>query len=312
MSSAAEVTTAMQAVERADTGTPTWGRRLKLSSLLLGIVVIWGWTFALMKDPIAEYGVVSFLAVRFVIGSAALGVVAGRRANLLSLGVGGLIGLALAACYLSQTFGLRYTTATHTGLITGLFIVFAPLANRALFGVRTSATLWAGIGLSILGLSLLVGAGRDGFALGDAFTLGAAACFGLHVALLDRHAKRHDPAVLALGQLLAATVVFLVIWPFVEPVRWPSPNVWLALFVTGLLATAAAFFVQTYVQRRLSAVETAAIIVTEPVFAAIFGYLLAGDRLTGLQVLGATLMVGAMAAVEVYPRWTAGRPRLRA
>ena len=284
-----------------------WRTRLALSCLMLGIVAVWGWTFALMKGPIAEYGVVSFLAVRFVIGSAALGLFAARRTNAKGLATGALIGIVLAGCYLFQTFGLRHTTATNTGVITGLFIVFAPLCNRLLFGVRTPATLWAAIGVSVLGLALLTGAGPVRIAMGDLLTLGAAAGFGLHVALLDRYAKRHDAAGLALGQLAAASITFLAIWPFVEPMAWPAPRVWFALLVTGLVATAAGFFVQTLVQRRLSAVETAAIIIVEPVFAAVFGYLLAGDRLTGLQIVGAVLVAGAMIAVEVYPRWAARR-----
>ena len=291
--------------------------RLLSCCLLLAIVAVWGWAFALMKGPIETYGVVSFLAVRFIIGSITISLVAahtGRmagRTTWRTLKVGGSIGLVLAAAYLLQTFGLRHTTATNTGLITGLCVVFAPLANRILFGVRARLALWGAIGISIAGLVLLTGAARTGVALGDVLTLCGAACFGLHVALLDRHAKHHDAIVLAQGQLMAATAVFLVAWPLVawlgvEPVAWPPPgwgpgDVWPALLVTGLIATAAAFLVQTYVQQRLRAVQTATIIVTEPLFAALFAYLLVGDRLTGVQIAGGVLMVAALILSEVYP-----------
>lgn len=286
--------------------------RLVSCCLLLAIVAVWGWAFALMKGPIETYGVVSFLAVRFIIGSIAISLVAAGRTTWRTLKVGGSIGVVLAAAYLFQTFGLRNTTATNTGLITGLFIVFAPLANRILFGVRARLALWGAIGVSIVGLALLGGAGRltgagpHSGTLGDALTLCGAACFGLHVALLDRHAKHHDAIVLAQGQLMAATAVFLVTWPLVEPVAWPPPgwglgDVWPALLVTGLIATAAGFLVQTHVQQRLRAVQTATIIVNEPLFAALFAYLLVGDRLTGWQVAGGVLMVAALILSEVYP-----------
>ena len=280
--------------------------RLVSCCLLLAIVAVWGWTFSLMKGPIETYGVVSFLAVRFVIGAAAISLVAARRTTWRTLRVGGPIGLVLAAAYLLQTFGLRHTTATNTGLITGLFIVFAPVANRLLFGVQTRLVLWGAIGTSVAGLALLTGAGPNGVALGDVLTLGAAALFGLHIALLDRHAKHHDAIVLAQGQVTVAAMVFLVVWPLAEPLALPPPgwgmdNVWPALIVTGLVATAAAFLVQTHVQQRLRAVQTAVIIVTEPLFAVLFGYLLLDDRLTGLQMVGAVLMVAALILVEVYP-----------
>ena len=82
---------------------------------------------------------------------------------------------------------------------------------------------------------------------------------------------------------------------------WPPASVWPALLLTGGIATAAAFFIQTYVQQRLSAVETGMIILTEPIFAAIFGQLLMGDQLNGLQILGAVLMVAAVFATEIVP-----------
>jgi drug/metabolite transporter (DMT)-like permease len=184
-------------------------------------------------------------------------------------------------------------------LITGLAIVFAPLSNRLFFGVRTSRTLWLAIGVSLLGLVLLTGAGPAGIAVGDVLTLGCAACFGLHVALLDRHSKHHRASGLVLGQLAAATLIFWIACLPSELPTVPSAQVVWALLVTGVIATAAAFFVQTYVQQRLSAVETAMIILMEPIFAALFGYLFHGDRLTAIQICGAVLMVAAVFAVEI-------------
>jgi len=108
--------------------------------------------------------------------------------------------------------------------------------------------------------------------------------------------------------LSSATLVFFAIWavlwmqsPEDYAVKLPTRQVWFAFAVTGLIATAAGFFVQTSVQQRLSAVETAVIIVTEPLFAALFGYLLAGDRLSLIQWLGALLMICAVIVAELYP-----------
>ena len=118
-------------------------KRLALSALMLSIVVVWGWTFVVVKEAIAAYGVVPFLAVRYAIATVAIGAFAARRVTRASLTTGGLIGRVLAAAYLFQTFGLRLTTATNSGVITGLFVVFAPVANRLLYGVRTARLLSA-------------------------------------------------------------------------------------------------------------------------------------------------------------------------
>jgi drug/metabolite transporter (DMT)-like permease len=275
--------------------------RLALSLLLLSVVGVWGWTFVLVKDAVEGYGVLSFLAIRFVIATVAIGVFAVWRADRRSLRAGAGIGAALAMGFLLQTFGLRYTTASNSGVITGLFVVFVPLAGWILFGARTARLVWVAIGISVVALALLSGAAPKGVALGDVLTLGAAAAFGLHVVLLDRYAKRHDARTLALGQLAAAAVLFLAACPLVERLAWPTPRVWLTLLITAVMATAVAFYVQTHVQQRLPAVQTAMILLTEPLFAAFFGRVLGGDRLAAVQVLGALLMAGAVLAVEFYP-----------
>ena len=104
---------------------------------------------------------------------------------------------------------------------------------------------------------------------------------------------------LAAGQVLSAAVLLGALSILLQRPTWPSAQVWWALAVTGVVATAAGFFIQTLVQRTLTAVETASIIVLEPIFAAAFAYLLAGDRLTAFQILGAAIMVGALATVEL-------------
>jgi len=274
-------------------------RTLSLTALLLLVTALWGWTFTVVKEAVAVYGVLAFLALRFAIGSAVLGAVSLRRVTKRSLLAGGGIGIALAAGYLFQTCGLRYTTATKSGLITGLFVILGPLANRVLFGVRTGRLFSLAIGISILGLLLLTGAEPSLVNVGDLLTLGAAAGFGLHIALLDRYARPHAAVPLTLAQTSTAAVIFLAAWPCAEPLAWPPGEVWLALGITGVLATAAALLIQTFVQQRLSAVRTAVILTTEPLFAALFGYLLAGDRLNALQVCGAVLMLAAVALAEV-------------
>jgi drug/metabolite transporter (DMT)-like permease len=157
------------------------------------------------------------------------------------------------------------------------------------------------VAVSFAGLVLLAGAGPSRLSIGDLLTLGAAACLGLHIALLDRYAKKHDAAALASTQLTAATVLFLAAWPATGPMSWPSSEIWFALLVCGLLATAAGFWVQTMAQQHLPAVRTAVILTMEPVFATFFGYVLAGDRLSGVQIIGAILMVGAVVVAEVGP-----------
>ena len=71
--------------------------------------------------------------------------------------------------------------------------------------------------------------------------------------------------------------------------------------MTGILASAGAFWVQTFVQQRIPAARTAVILTMEPVFAVLFGYWLANDRLIPVQILGAVLILSALVIGEALP-----------
>lgn len=272
-----------------------------LTALLIFITAIWGWTFTVVKDAAAIYGALPFLAVRFTIGLACLSVFGWRRVNWKTLLVGGGIGITLALGYLFQTVGLRYTSPTNSGLITSLLVVAAPLFNRMLFGVRTRPLLWIAIGLTLLGLVLLTGTGLSPLAAGDFLTLGAAICFGLQVVFLDRYSKYHDTLALTIGQTAMSAIIFLTVWPMTAPIVWPTYEVWKAILLTGIVATAIGFYVQTLAQKQLPTARVVVIISLEAVFAMFFGFLLAGDRLTTLQLLGAVFMLAAVALAEIVP-----------
>src|SRR5438067_2395244 len=108
--------------------------------MLIGITVIWGWTFLIVKDAVNQYPVMPFLALRFALAAVLLAPLAmwgayRRRTSppaitlsrKHSLGIGCLVGTVLAAGYVFQTYGLQTTTATNAGLLTGLFVILTPV-----------------------------------------------------------------------------------------------------------------------------------------------------------------------------------------
>ena len=272
-----------------------------LTGALLLVTMVWGWTFVVVRDSVAAYSVLGFLALRFTIASLCLGLFSFKRLTPRTFAVGAGIGICIAGGYLFQTYGLRFTTPTNSGLITGLFVVFAPVASYVLFRIRINSVFLLPLGSCLLGTLLLVGESPEAVRIGDGLTLGCAACFGLHIALLSHYAHRHDATALALAQMVATASLCGLAWLLFEKPLSPPAHVWFALIVTGVLASAAAFTVQTYVQQRLSATRTAIILTMEPVFAVLFGYMLAGDRLSWVQVCGTVLILAAIAASEALP-----------
>ena len=265
---------------------------------LVVVTAVWGVTFVQVKDALELYPLFAFLAVRFAIASVALVPVAAPRLRRAGWKPATLLGGLLALGYALQTAGLDRTSVSSTGFITGLYVVFTPLFAYALFRIKVARVVVLGVGLALVGLALLagVGVGEPG---GDALVLAGAAAFSLQIALMERYAPRYDAVAFTFIEMLAAFVGFAVIAVALGQVELPHGwTVWGALIVTGVFASALGFLVQTWAQRQLSAARTALAFAMEPVWTAIFGFWLAGDRLGAVGWTGAALIMAGIVVAE--------------
>ena len=267
---------------------------------LVLVTAVWGVTFVQVKDAVALYPLFAFLAVRFWIATLTLAVPGLPRMR--SLGRpgffgGAFLGLLLAAGYTLQTAGLERTTVSSTGFITGMYVVLTPLIALVLVRSRIGLSVWGGVALSTIGLAMLSGI-HAGSVTGDLLVLAAAAVYSLQIVLMERYAPRYDAVAFTFVEMLAAGVALGVVAAGLGDLHFPHGwTVWGALLVTGVFASALAFLVQTWAQRRTSATRTALAFTMEPVWTAFFGYTLAGDRL-GLLGWGgcAVIMAGIVLA----------------
>jgi drug/metabolite transporter (DMT)-like permease len=267
---------------------------------LILVTAVWGITFVQVKDAVAIYPLFAFLTVRFAIAAIVLAVPAAGR--LRSLGrrgwvAGTSLGLLLATGYALQTAGLDRTTVSSAGFITGLYVVFTPLLGLLLFRTRVGGAVWVGVGLAVAGLAMLSGVGA-GDPTGDLLVLAGSAAYSLQIVLMERYAPRYNAVAFTQAEMLAAFGGFAVVAVALGQVEVPRGwTVWGALLVTGIFASALGFLVQTWAQRQISAARTAIAFAMEPVFAGIFGFWLAGDRLGVLGWGGcAVIMAGILVA----------------
>ena len=278
---------------------------------LVAMAAVWGLTFVMVQDAIAVLPAMAFLAYRF--GSAAVLVAVLFRRQLSGLGsagwrAGALMGVFLTGGYVFQTLGLEATTASNAGFITGLFVVITPVAAAVVLGDRIPGVAWGAAAVSALGLYLLSGAAGLNLR-GDGLELLCAVAFAAHILATSRAASVHEVGALLAVQLLVCAVFCLVAAAALGQLEAPrGATVWSALIVTSVVASALGFFVQTYAQIHTSSARTALILASEPAFAGLFGYALAGDRLTALGWVGAALIMAAIVAVEIVPRLRPPRP----
>ena len=278
--------------------------------VLIAVTAVWGVTFVQVKDAVALYPLFAFLALRFAIASLTLAPPGVRRLRTLGRGgwtAGASAGALLGAGYALQTAGLERTSVSSTGFITGMYVVLTPLLALALFRVRVGAPAWLGVALATVGLALLAGI-HGGSVLGDLLVLAGAAVYSLQIVLMERFAPRYDAVAFTLVEMLTSFAGLLAIAVALGQLSVPhGRTVWGALIVTGVFASALAFLAQTWAQRRASATQTALAFSLEPVWAAFFGFTLAGDRLGPLGWVGCAVIMAGIAVAEPTAAGVLGR-----
>jgi drug/metabolite transporter (DMT)-like permease len=126
-----------------------------------------------------------------------------------------------------------------------------------------------------------------------------AVSFAIHILLTGRFAPGHHPLHLLFGQVVTVAVLSTIASLWFETRPAPSGQVWFAAAFTGLFATAVAFGMQTVAQRFTTATHTALIFAAEPVFAALFSFVLIGEVLGPRQLLGCALILVGMVVAEL-------------
>ncbi len=262
---------------------------------LLLTTVIWGATFPATKAALEQIPPLSFLFLRFLLGTllVLLWFVISRRRlqfNRAVLGASAFTTVFLFLGYLLQTVGLRYTSASNSAFLTALYVIFVPMIllridRRVVFATATA----------VVGLWLLVKP-DTAMNLGDLMTLGCAVAFAGHIICLERFTRQVDAPSLFVWQMVAMTVLFL-------PAPWweettqsafsPTIILLIALGVTGVLATLA-FAVQMWAQRLVPAQQVALLFAAEPAYAAWLSWYFLGETLDVQGWIGSGLILFAV------------------
>jgi drug/metabolite transporter (DMT)-like permease len=268
---------------------------------LVLVTAVWGVTFVQVKDAVEVYPLFAFLAVRYAIATGVLGLAGATRVRTLGragLLAGVVLGVLLGFGVGLQTAGLERTTVSSTGFITGLYVVLTPLFGLLLFRTRVGREVWLGVALSLVGLAMLSGV-RVGSTTGDALVLASTSAQALQIVMVERYATLYDAIALTLVEIATCFVGFLAIALALGDLSVPHGwTVWGALVVTAVFASALAYLIQIWAQRRLSAARIALVFALETVFAGLFGYVLNGDRLGWLGWGGCSLILAGILLAE--------------
>jgi len=284
--------------------------RFKAHLALLLCSLFWGITFVVVKDALADASVFAYLAARFTL--AALPMAWFYRADLRKLSAadywaGVRIGILMFGGYAFQTAGIAETTASKAAFITGFSVVLVPVLMAILWRARIGAWAWAGACASLAGLYFLT-VPREGIAdlnRGDLLVTGCAVCYALQIIFIERYSAQQSLAGLSFLQVAVTAALSLAGVPLLSTVHWEvfrfhlTSQLVFAVIVTAVFTTAIAYPLLVWGQSHTSATNTALILASEPVFAAVTSYIVLHERLGARALLGAALILGGILVAEL-------------
>jgi drug/metabolite transporter (DMT)-like permease len=273
-------------------------RRVLADLALLFVAMIWGSAFSAQRVAAAHLGPLLYNGLRFLLAVAVL-LLIGRgnwRAITWQEWRGGVLaGVLLAAASALQQAGLQYTTAGKAGFITSLYVVLVPLLLALIWRQRAHWTAWLASFVATVGLFLLGAHGEWTLVVGDALELAGAVLWALYVILIGRLARQADTLRLSVAQYLVCGVLTTGLGLLFErDTVGGLATAWWTVVYGGVLSVGVGYTLQVWGQKVAPASDAAVILSMESVFAALFGWLLLKESLSGQQIVGCGLMLAGM------------------
>lgn len=287
--------------------------RIQANLLLLAVALVWGSAFVAQAHGTESLGSFTFTGIRFLLGACVISPLVLRDIRMISrrpvkpgrrdfVGVL-MLGLLLALGAVFQQIGITGTTVTNAGFLTALYVPLVPLISWLILRARPHWSVWpASIGC-LLGTWMLSGAGALSLSVGDAWVIASSLFWALHVIFVGRVADRlAAPFLVACGQFVVAGVACMVWAGFTETITLAAiREATLPILYTGIISVGFAYTGQVVGQRYADAADAAIILSAETLFAALFGFLLMGDRLSSTGVAGCVLIFVCIIAVQLLP-----------
>ena len=275
---------------------------LKADLSLIFIVMIWGTTFPLMKIALGNVKPFYFISLRFTTAFIVLTLILNTRLkkiNWRTFKIGSFLGLWLFFGFAFQIYGLQFTTASRSGFITGLSVIIVPVLSIFILKDRPTLSSWLGVLLALIGMYFLTGFTEAGFNIGDLLTFFCAVSIAMQIVFLSKYIIKEDPLVITWLQITTVMVLGTIISFFESASGTLTINNYAVIIYTGIFATALAIFVQSRAQQFTTSTHAGLIFSLEPVFGAIFSFLILNERLSTMGMIGAVLIFSGIILSEI-------------
>mgnify|MGYP001219934007 CR=1 FL=1 len=274
----------------------------KADLAMLAVTLFWGSSYVFMQLGLGDLQPFNLIALRFLLAFLLAYPLFYRRVRrpdgktlFQALVLGGL----LFGVFATITIGVKSTAASQAGFLVSLTVIFVPLLS-ILFGDKPHPRIFAGACTALLGIGLMTLTSQLHMSSGDALCMAGALFYASHIVVTGKWAGNTDPIQLGVYQLGFTALFALLFSCLLETPRLPdSAPAWIAVLALGILCSAVGFIVQTVAQSYTSSSHTAVIFSMEPVFAAVFAFLVFGETLSFRGYFGAALVLLGLFIAEI-------------
>ncbi len=291
--------------------------KYKSEAILILVTLLWGATFVIVKEALYDISSMAFIAIRFMIaGLILLPFMIKKKFTRDTTRAGILLGFLLFMGFATQTFGLKFTSATKSGFLTGTAVIMIPLLQVIIEKRAPTKGVILGTIIVLIGISFLSSGGSSivnllqdigtNFNFGDGLTLICALFFALYIIFLDVETSKYDFWMLLFLQIITTavlSVIFLFIFSVaeLETIRVNlTNNLITAVLYTSIFATLITTALQTKYQKNVTPAKAGIIFSFEPIFAAVFAFFILGEKITNFGYLGAGLIIFGLLVSELY------------
>ena len=285
---------------------------------LLVMTIIWGATFVIVKEAINDISSMLFVTTRFgIAGLILLAVLYFKKQKTMldEVRAGLFLGLLLFLGFFTKTIGLKYTSATKSGFLTGTLVVMVPLFQTIIEKKFPSKGAQLGTVLVFFGIIFLSSSANSlqyffseigtNFGIGEQLTLACAVFFALHVVYIDIYTAKFNFWILLTTQIITVSILslltsFLLAGLSIEPIRINfSSYLIFGIIYTSIFATLITMGLQTRFQKVVSPTKAGIIYSFEPIFAALFAFFLLSEKITNFSLLGCGLIFLGLLSAEI-------------
>ena len=278
--------------------------------MLLAASFFWGTTFVAQVLGMEGLGPYTYAAFRFALGTLFIGALwfayRGKRADERRAGTfrsgflpGIPVGVAMFIGVTLQQVALLYTTAGKTAFITTLYIVLVPLA-AVLLGQRVRVAQWGGALLAFIGVYFLSAYGELTINMGDLLVFICSFFWMAQILLIDRYASTVDAIELCLMEMIVCTVGNAALAAVYETFLWSDViRAAIPILYAGVLSCGVAYTCQILGQAYVEPMQASILLSTEAVFAAVSGWIILGETMSGVQIMGCALLLGGALMAQI-------------